>query len=50
VLWDVPDYQSGMRMLLEEVGLERVASYSVMVNPLAVRVREPALGLAVSAG
>jgi hypothetical protein len=50
VLWDVPDYQAGVRMLLEEVGLERVASYSVMVNPLAVRVREPALGLAVSAG
>ena len=49
VLWNVPDYQAGVRMLLERVGLEQVASYSVMVKPMAVRVREPVLGLAASA-
>jgi hypothetical protein len=49
VLWNVPDYQTGVRMLLERVGLEQVASYSVMVKPMAVRVREPVLGLAASA-
>lgn len=50
VLWEVPDYHEGMRMLLEQVGLEAVASYKVMVKTLAVRVRKPALGLASSAG
>ncbi len=49
VLWEVPDYQSGMRMLLERVGLEPVASYRVMVKPLAVRVQGPALSMAASA-
>jgi hypothetical protein len=49
VLWNVPYYQIGMRMLLERVGLEQVASYSMMVKPMAVRVREPVLGQAASA-
>jgi len=49
VLWNVPEYQVGVRMLLEGVGLEQVASYSVMVKPMVVRIREPVLGLAASA-
>lgn len=49
VLWDVPDYQAGMRMLLERVGLEQVALYRVMVKPLAIRVQEPVLRMAASA-
>ena len=42
VLWEVPTYQESLRLTLDRVGFQVCNSYQVMVNSLAVRVKEPA--------
>ena len=43
VLWEVPEYQGTLRLLLERVGFEVAGTYRLMVKTLAARVRESAL-------
>lgn len=38
--WDVPEYQEDLRIILNHVGLEDLASYQVMIKPLTARVSE----------
>jgi len=43
ILWQVPEYQSTLRLLLERVGFEVAESYRLMFKSVAVRVEDPAL-------
>ena len=50
IWWEVPESQGALRLLLERVGFEVAGSYRLMVKPLAVRVKEPALAAAPTSG
>lgn len=50
ILWEVPEYQAGLRLLLERVGFETARSYRLMVKSLAVRVTKPSLAPAPTPG
>ena len=50
ILWQVPEYQSTLRLLLERVGFEVAESYRLMFKSLAARVKEPALAPAPTSG
>lgn len=43
VVFEVPEYQGILRLLLERVGFELASSYRLVVKSLAARVREPLL-------
>ncbi len=43
IMFEVPGYQSVLRVLLERVGFEITGSYRLVVKSLAVRVKEPSL-------